>query len=64
MVAGWKAVLAQIEALPDEEQEELVQVVTAEVRRLQARARGVSPEVAAAIDKVAKEHFESLSKLA
>jgi len=64
MVAGWKAVLAQIEALPEEEQEELVKVVTAEVHRLQARARGVSPEAAASIDKVAKEHFDALSKLA
>ena len=56
--------LAQIEALPEKEQEELVKVVTAEVHRLQARAQGASPEVAAPIDKVAKEHFEALSKLA
>jgi hypothetical protein len=64
MVAAWKAVLAQIEALPETEQEELVKLVTAEVHRLRARTQGVSPDVAAAIDQVATQHADALSKLA
>ncbi len=65
MVAAWKAVLAQIEALPEPEQEELVRLVTMEVHRLQARTQvGLAPDVAAAIDQVATRHAEALSKLA
>jgi hypothetical protein len=69
MVAGWKAVLAQIEALPEPKQEKLVKLVEAEVRRLQGRARllaseGVAPEVATSIDDLAAKHFDALGNLA
>lgn len=38
MVAAWKAVLAQIEALPEQEQERLVQPVEAEFEMAAAYA--------------------------
>jgi hypothetical protein len=69
MVAAWKAVLAQIEALPEPEQEQLVKLVEAEVQRLQGRGpggapAGLAPEVAASIDDLAAKHFDALGKLA
>lgn len=69
MVAAMKKLIAQVEALSEEEQAEVAELLLAELER---RAGGsgpdvsadVTPKVQAVIDDVARRHSSALSKLA
>lgn len=68
MIAALKKVIAQLEALPEAEQAEVVELLLAALKERASasgtRGEGVSPEVRSVIDTVAERHVDALGKLA
>lgn len=69
IIAAMKKLIAQVEALPENEQAEVAELLLAALEeredgRKRNSTEGVAPEVEAVIDGVAHRHFDALGKLA